>query len=67
MKVVGFWTGHAPEARPGLQIVHHAVLQCGHACGVGHGEIPHHLPCPEGCDDDLDDDENDDDSGEVYG
>jgi len=51
MKVKGFRTTRDASARPGEQIVHLAVLECGHVQRVGHGHVPTTLVCAEGCDD----------------
>lgn len=51
MKVIGFRTTRDSGARPGEQIVHLAVLECGHIRRVSHGHVPKDLECDEGCDD----------------
>lgn len=51
MKVIGFRTNRDPAAPPGEQIVHVAVLECGHTRRVGHGHVPTTLRCDEDCDD----------------
>jgi hypothetical protein len=53
MTVIGFRTERDAAARPGEQIVHLAVLECGHVQRVAHGHVPRELRCLEGCDGDA--------------
>lgn len=46
-KVIGFRTERDCSAPHGEQIVHLAVLECGHVQRVGHGHVPQQLDCLE--------------------
>jgi hypothetical protein len=45
--VIGFRTHRDASARPGEQIVHLALLFCGHTLRVEHGHVPKELDCPD--------------------